>query len=198
MPMLHQREFLFHLRPLVLETTASAAPESPPNWEAVTAALAPLSATERQAAWLETFGYNAAQTAVLMRMAPDTVAALRTRSAELLRGGLDDWAAGMLRTHGRSLGAAIEASAPPAEPLEFRHFLDVIDGRITWARRTQFERALEASWHEVHKACAIREVDQALSHPHPLADPQRYFDVLGVAKPKAGFLERLARRALHS
>jgi hypothetical protein len=193
----HQRECLYQLRPLILEA-AGAKADPGADLEAVTTALQPLTATERQAAWLETFGYDVPQTAVLMRMAPETVAALRARTEELLRGGMDSWRAGMMAREGAALGRAMEALAagaePAVEPLEFRHFLDVIDGRITWQRRTGFERQLEASWPEVHKACRIREADHALA-PNTAFDAGPYLTLLGVARPKPPLWKTLLSRA---
>jgi DNA-binding CsgD family transcriptional regulator len=188
----HQREFLFHLRPLILEMTPVGKPATECDVEAVTAALTPLTATEKQMAWLETFGYPVAQTAVMMRLSPETAAKLRERVAELLRGALDSWSKEMLAENGRQLGAALEAQ-PPAEPLKFRDFTDVIDGRITWQNRLAFERALDASWHEVHKACRIREADGALSSAKPLnaAEADEYLAALGVERPKPGFWKSL-------
>ena len=190
----HQREFLYQLRPLILECTGTdvKANKDTPDLEAILTALAPLSATERQAAWLESFRYDATEIAVIMRMAPDTVAKLRQRVAELLRGGLDTWSAGMLATHGAALGAELE-TMPTTEPMEFRHFLDVMDGRVTWQRRTGFERQLEGSWPEVHKACRIREADQALA-AKPAGDMSSYLTLLNVARPKPGLLKSLFSR----
>jgi DNA-binding CsgD family transcriptional regulator len=181
----HQREFLYQLRPLILEMTPAGGSSGQCGWEAVTAALAPLTATEKQMAWLETFGYSVEQTAAMMRLSPDTAAKLRNRSGELLRSALDDWSASMLRQSGRQLGAALEGQLP-AEPLHFRDFTDVIDGRITWQRRLAFERALDASWHEVHKACRVREADAALGSVKPLGEAASapYLEALGVERPK--------------
>jgi hypothetical protein len=180
----HQREFLYQLRPLILDACGrTMAPGSGAlDLELVTEALQPLSATERQAAWLETYGYDVAPTAVLMRMAPETVAKLRERVAELLRSKLDSWSAGVLAREGIALGAELETQ-DVTEPLEFRHFLDVIDGRITWQRKTALERQLESSWPEVHKACRIREADHALTLKAAV-DSEPYLALLNVKKPK--------------
>jgi len=190
----HQREFLYQLRPLILDAAGkTVTPEAgAPDLDLVIEALQPLSATERQAAWLETFGYDAAATGVLMRMAPDTVTKLRERVGELLRAKLDDWSAGMMVRHGLALGAELEMQGVN-EPLEFRHFLDVFDGRITWQRRTAFEKQLEESWPEVHKACRIREADQALTLRAPV-DTAPYLALLNVQKPKPPMWKALFAR----
>jgi hypothetical protein len=188
----HQREFLFHLRPLILEMTAAPAADIKCDAGAVTAALSPLTATEKQMAWLETFGYSVPQAAAMMRLSPETAKKLRERVAELLRGALDSWSPGMLAANGRQLGAAVESRTPP-EALHFRDFMDVIDGRITWQRRLAFERALDASWYEVHKACRIREADAALTASKPLdeAGAAPYLAALGVERPRPGFWKSL-------
>ena len=188
----HQREFLYQLRPLILEAAGKTMAPGAPDLEIVTEALQPLSATERQAAWLETFGYDAATTAVLMRMAPETVAKLRDRVGELLRGKLDDWSAGMLARHGLALGNELETQTI-AEPMEFRHCLDVIDGRVTWQRRTGLERQLEAHWPEVHKGCRIREADQALMRKGAI-DTVPLLAALQLERPKPGLWKSLLSR----
>ncbi|MCC6291113.1 MAG: hypothetical protein IT164_00545 [Bryobacterales bacterium] len=187
-----EREFLDSLRPLVLELTRTPVREPAPSLELVQEALAPLTAIERQTAWLETFGYPAREAARIMRMAPETAVKLRERTGELLRAKLDDWSADMLARHGYALGAEVEGQ-PPAEPLSYRDFFDVIDGRNTWQHRTTFERTLEESWFEVHRACRIREADDAMDKAKPL-DGDALRAVLGylrIPAAKTGFWKRV-------
>lgn len=187
-----QREFLDQLRPLVLELTSKPIDGVPPDLALVQEALAPLTAVERQTAWMETLGYSTGEAARIMRMSPDTAAKLRARTDELLRSKLDDWSAGILAKHGRALGEEVELS-PPETRLIYRDFFDVMDGRNSWQHRTMFERKLEESWFEVHRACCIREADDALAQTRPLDDAaaQPMLDRLGVAPESAGFWKRL-------
>ena len=192
----HQREFLYQMRPLILGAAGrSVEPQTgAPDLELVTEALQPLSAIERQAAWFETFGYDAKSIGVLMRMSPDTVTKLRERVAGLLRAKLDDWSAGILERHGLALGAEMETQVV-AEPVEFRHFLDVFDGRVTWQRKTALERQLEAHWPEVHKACRIREADEALAAKIPAFDGEPYLKVVNVSRPKPALWKSVFARS---
>ena len=182
------REFVHQLRPHLLPPPSP----SPLDAEAVLEALSPLTATERQQAWFETFGYTPEDAARIMRMAPGTGRKIYERSAELLRSKLDDWQAGMLAKHGRALGEAV-LNMRPAETLSYRDFFDVIDGRNTWQHRTTFARTLESSWYEVHRACEIREADEALEKSKPLteAEARPWLDRLGIPPPKQGILARL-------
>jgi len=187
-----QREFLDALRPLVLELTAKPTQGTSPDLSLVQEALAPLTAIERQTAWFETFGYPAQEAARIMRMSPETALKLRARTDELLRSKLDDWTAGILATHGRALGAEVEQQ-PAETQLVYRDFFDVMDGRNSWQHRTMFERTLEESWFEVHRACRIREADDALAQAHPLdnAAAQPILDRLGIEPESTGFWKRL-------
>ncbi|MCC7234029.1 MAG: hypothetical protein IT163_01920 [Bryobacterales bacterium] len=187
-----EREFLDSLRPLVVELTRTHVPEAAPGLDLVQEALAPLTAVERQTAWLETFGYPAREAARIMRMAPETAVKLRERTGALLRAKLDDWSVKMLARHGHALGEEVERQ-PPAEPLGYRDFFDVIDGRNTWQHRSTFERTLEESWFEVHRACRIREADDALDKAKPLdeAAMRPVLEYLRIPEGKKGFWKRL-------
>ena len=188
-----QREFVDALRPLVLELTAKPAQGISPDLSLVQEALAPLTAIERQTAWFETFGYSTQEAARIMRMSPETAVKLRARTDELLRSKLDDWSTGLLANHGRALGAEVEQQVPETQ-LVYRDFFDVMDGRNSWQHRTTFERTLEASWFEVHRACRIREADDALAQAKPLdnASAQPVLDRLGIPPESVGFWKRLA------
>ena len=187
-----EREFLDSLRPLILELTAKPAAVDAPELALIQEALSPLTAVERQATWLETFGYPVNEVARIMRLAPDTAQKLHARTEELLRAKLDDWSAGLLARHGRTFGAEVEKH-PSAEPLSYRDVFDVLDGRNTWQHRMHFERTLEESWFDVHRACRIREADDALDKAKPLdeAAAAPILDRLGIAPEKPGFFKRL-------
>jgi len=194
MPPMTEREFLDALRPLVLELTSPApAPQPAPDLALVQEALAPLTAVERQIAWFESFGYPPAEAARIMRISPETAVKLRARTDDLLRSKLDDWAVGLLATHGRALGAEVEQQRPET-PLTYRDFFDVMDGRNSWRHRTMFERTLEESWFEVHRACRIREADDALGKSRPLDDASArpILDRLGIPPESKSFWQRLA------
>lgn len=188
-----QREFVDALRPLVLELTTKPGQGISPDLSLVQEALAPLTAIERQTAWFETFGYPPQEAARIMRMSPETAVKLRARTDELLRSKLDDWSTGLLATHGRALGAEVEQQQPETQ-LVYRDFFDVMDGRNSWQHRTTFERTLEESWFEVHRACRIREADDALAQAKPLdnAAAQPILDRLGIPPETIGFWKRLA------
>lgn len=182
------REFMDQMRSHVVPRAG----ESSVDVDGVLEALSPLTATERQQAWFGTFGYAADDASRMMRLAPETGRKIYERAGELLRGKLDDWQAGMLAKHGLALGEAVEKMRP-AEPMPYREFFDVIDGRNTWQQRTGFAKTLESSWYEVHRACSIREADEALEKSRPLteAEAQPYLERLGVKLEKRGLWARL-------
>ena len=189
-PMVH-REFIAGLRP------EPVSPGEPPfALETLTEAMTDVPGLERQNLWFETMGYDTTLTAKLLRQAPETARATRDRLLELLRTKLDSWTRTMLRDHGKALGAAARA-AKPAEPIRFRHYLDIIDGRMTWQNRVAVDRALLEHWYEIDQFCRVREADAAITETKPFADDdpsaQPYFDLLGVrpSKKKGGLLGRL-------
>ena len=182
------REFVDQLRRHIVPK----APELGVDHEAVLEALSPLMGIERQEAWFETYGYSAEDAARIMRLAPETGRKIYERTGELLRAKLDDWQAGLLKKHGLALGEAVEKMRPE-ETLSYRDFFDVIDGRNTWQHRTTFSRTLESSWYEVHRACSIREADEALEKSKPLTEAEAapYLERLGVVVPKKSLFKRM-------
>jgi hypothetical protein len=147
-------------------------------------AFEPFTLVERQLVWLETMGYDAVKAARLMRMSEQTATKIRERASDFLRAKLDDWSQTLLRDNGVSLGSQARA-AMPDEAVPFHHYIEMIDGRLTWQVRSDVERKLEASWHEIDHFCRIREADAAMRESTPLtrAEADGYLDVFGL-KPR--------------
>lgn len=189
-PMVH-REFIAGLRP------EPASPGEPPfELSTLSEAMTDVPVLERQNLWFETMTYDTVLTAKLLRQAPETAKATRDRLLDLLRTKLDSWTRTMLRDHGKALGAAARA-AKPEEPVRFRDYLDIIDGRMTWQNRVAVDRALLEHWYEIDQFCRVREADASITETKPFGDDdpaaQPYFDLLGVEPPKkkSGLLGRL-------
>jgi len=72
-------------------------------------------------------------------MSPETVAKIRDRTEELIRGKVDAWRRNLLAENGRALGLEAVA-AKTGECLRDKAFLDVLDGRETWRGREEMER----------------------------------------------------------
>ena len=185
-----ERWFLAELRQKVLAELPEPTPEIELDVETAAEALAPLTVVEKQAAWIEGMGYTPEQTGAMLRMAPATVAKIRDRAAELLRGKSDAWRKSMLRENGRRLGR-LAASARGGECLPVKAFLDVLDGRTTWTARESMERHVNGCFHCVDHFCRMAEVIELLRGVKPLADDEaaRWAKVLGVeaAKKKRGW-----------
>jgi hypothetical protein len=190
-PMVH-REFIAGLRP------EPASPGEPPfELSVLTEAMTDVPVLERQNLWLDAMGYEAPLAAKLLRQSTETAEKARGRMLELLRGKLDSWSRTILRDHGPALGAAARAEKP-AEPVPFRQYLDILDGRMTWQNRVGVERALLAHWYEIDQFCRVREADAAITETAPYEDndpaAQPYLDLLGVKPPKPTLLKRLLTR----
>lgn len=180
-----ERWFVAELRQLVVAQIERPPAEIPLYLETVAAALEPLTVVEKQVAWLESMGYTAAQTGVMMRMAAPTVEKIRSRSAELIRGASDAWRPSVMSDNGFALGR--EASAAGSQDcLPVRDFLDVLDGRTTWPQRDQMTRHVTACWHCIDHFCRMVEVLELLRGLKPLSDAEAepYRKLLGVAKVK--------------
>ena len=76
-----ERWFVSQLRQLIVAGLAAPAAEIPLGLETLTAALEPLTMTEKQAAWLETMRYSPEQAGPMLRVSPDTVEKVRHRAA---------------------------------------------------------------------------------------------------------------------
>src|SRR5208283_3116557 len=97
-----ERWFVALLRQNVVAELPPCEPDIEIGLETVAAAFAPLTVTEKLAAWTETMRYDAAQTGALLRMAPQTVEKIRERSSELVRGQADAWSRTLLAENGRA------------------------------------------------------------------------------------------------
>jgi hypothetical protein len=186
-----ERWFVADLRQVVLAELPDPAPETELDLETVAEAFAPLTVVEKQASWIEGMGYSPEETGAMLRMAPATVAKMRERAAELLRGKSDTWSRSMLRENGRRLGRTA-AAAGGKECLPTKAFLDVLDGRTTWQDRDQMERHVTACFHCIDHFCRMAEVIEVLRGVKPVSadEAARWGKLLGVeleAKKKRFF-----------
>jgi hypothetical protein len=180
-----ERWFVAHLRQLLVAELAAPAAEIPIDLETLTAALGPLTMTEKQAAWFETMRYSPAQAGPMLRVSPGTVEKVRDRAAELIRGKVDSWRRTLLAENGPALGREA-AAGETKDCLPTKAFLDVVDGRTTWRDREIMDRHLQTCWHCVDHFCRMLEVVHLLRDSQPLSEgesePLRA--LLGVAAPK--------------
>jgi hypothetical protein len=181
-----ERWFVAQLRQFIVAALAAPAAEIPLDLETLTAALAPLTMTEKQATWFETMRYPPAQAGPMLRVSPETVEKVRHRAAELIRGKVDCWRRTLLAENGPALGREAAAGGGGADCLPTKAFLDVVDGRTTWHGREMMERHLGSCWHCVDHFCRILEVVHLLRGSQPLseAESQPYRELLGVAARK--------------
>src|ERR1035441_2818573 len=129
-----ERWFVAQLRQLMVAGLAAPHAEIPLDLETLSAALGPLTMTEKQAAWFETMSYSPAQAGPMLRVSPETVEKVRHRAVELIRGKLDSWRCTLLAENGPALGR--EAAAGTGQDcLPTKAFLDVVDGRTTDRKR---------------------------------------------------------------
>src|ERR1017187_10488801 len=94
-----ERWLVAQLRQFIVAALAAPAAEIPLDLETLTAALAPLTMTEKQATWFETMRYPPAQAGPMLRVSPETVEKVRHRAAELIRGKVDAWRRSGLPAH---------------------------------------------------------------------------------------------------
>ena len=179
-----ERVFVAGLRQAIFERIPAPAAEIPVTLDAVAAAFEVLTLTEKQAAWLETMGYDAEESGTMLRMAPKTVSAIRARAAELLRGKTDAWRPTLLAENGRALGQ--DAAAATADCLSPKKFLDIIDGRTTWAGREELARHTGGCWHCIDRFCRLVEVVKLIRGIQPLseAEAEPFFRALKLAPGK--------------
>ena len=191
-----ERWFVSQLRQLIVRELQEPAAELPIDLEILTAALEPLTMTERQAAWFETMRYTPAQTGPMLRVSPDTVEKVRTRSAELLRGKVDAWRRTLLADNGPALGREA-AETMTADCLPTKAFLDVVDGRTTWRGRSDIDRHLKGCWHCVDHFCRMLESVELLRNLEELSETEAepYRKLFGIAAPQKSGWKRLIGRA---
>ncbi len=188
-----EREFILNARPRVLEAAGwRAGTIGTLDLETFASALAELTVLERQLVWFETMGYNAADTGRLCRTSEETAAKARASALEMLRRALDSWTSTIVRDNAGALAVSARAEAP-AQPVPFRSYVDIIDGRMTWGNRVAVDRSLAASWHEVDHYCRVREADAATRDTKPLSDEDAapYFALFGVSSPKPPLWKRV-------
>jgi hypothetical protein len=188
-----ERWFVAQLRQLMVAELAAAPAGISLDLETLTAALGPLTMTEKQAAWFETMGYSPAQTGPMLRVSPETVEKVRQRAAELIRGQVDSWRRTLLAENGPALGREA-ATATGKDCLPTKAFLDVVDGRTTWRNRETMDRHLLGCWHCVDHFCRMLEVVHLLRGSQPLSESESapFRAMLGVAAPKRTGWKRFA------
>jgi hypothetical protein len=190
-----ERAFVAELRQHVLGAveadSASAAPEVSIDIEALSAALEPLTLTEKLVAWFETMRYGAPETGRMLRMSPETAENIRTRAAELIRGSVDAWSSTVLTDNGALLGRVATALSTK-DCLAAKAFFDVIDGRSTWRGREEMERHVKGCWHCLDHYCRLLEVVDVLrtSKPLPETEADGYRRMVGIETPKRPFWKR--------
>lgn len=180
-----ERWFLGELRQKALAEMEFPPPDIAIDLEIAAAALAPLTVVEKQAVWTETMRYSPEEAGAMLRAAPSTVARIRDRGAELLRGQVDSWRRTLFAENGPQLGrAAAEARAGECPPS--KTFLDVLDGRTPWSGREEMERHVAACLHCVDHFCRMAEVIELLRGARPLSEEEAapYERALGVEPKK--------------
>lgn len=181
-----EREFVGDLRQHVLAAAeadrAGEPPPSPLDLDTLTAALEGFTPVERQAAWMATMRYGAADSARILRMEPKTAEAVRERATDAVRQRVDRWSRDILEANGALLGRAAAAGKTDS-CLPGRAFLDLLDGKMTWRRRQDMDFHLNTCWHCVDHLCRLREVDELLrlNKPLPLEEAPPYLALLGIA-----------------
>lgn len=186
-----ERWFLGELRQNIVSELGRPPAEVELDLETVAAALEPLTVTEKQAAWLETMGYDANASGAMLRMAPKTVDKIRERAGELLRAKVDSWRRTLLAENGPSLGREAVA-AKGKDCLPPKVFLDVLDGRTTWRGRETMEQHVRECWHCIDHFCRMAEVIEVIRGVQPLSEAEAapYRKLLGVAEEKKRFWKR--------
>ena len=191
-----ERAFVAELRQHVLglaESEAGVAPRVSIDLQALSAALEPLTVTEKLTVWLEAMRYSNEETGRMLRMSAETAEKIRDRAAELVRSAVDRWSRSLLPDNGPALRRA-SAGVKTSECLQAKAFFDVIDGRTTWYGREEMERHVKSCWYCLDHYCRLLEVVDVLRASKPLADSEleRYRHLLGIELEKRPFWKRLA------
>ena len=191
-----EREFVAALRQHVTAQVKPAPAEMQLDLEVLSAALAPLTMTERQAVWFETMHYAPAEAGPMLRISALTVEKVRERASELIRGKVDAWRRTLLADNGAALGEEALA-AKGKDCLPSKAFLDVIEGRTVWRDREIMDQHLKNCWHCVDHFCRLIEANEWLRGIQPLTpqDAEPFLRALGVAPPKPAGWKRLFGRA---
>lgn len=180
-----ERPFVAALRQQILARLPARSAEVFASLDDVAAGLAPLTLLEKQAAWIESMRYGAAETGAMLRMSAETVEKVRTKAADLLRAHLSAWSRSVLPDNGlqlaREAAAGHTKDCPPS-----KGFLDVLDGRTTWSGRDEMERHVGTCWHCIDHFCRMAEVIELLRGIQPLADEEAspYLRSLGVEEKR--------------
>jgi hypothetical protein len=154
-----ERQFVAELRQQVLQVLLPEQ-DSTLDLETLARAIEPLTVVEKKAVWMETMRYDANATARMLRMDPQTVERIRERGQELIRSSQDRWSRTILVDNGTRLGRAAAAQSKP-DCIAMKSLLDIIDGRITWARKEAIERHVAACLHcvdqfsRMHECCEL-------------------------------------------
>lgn len=194
-----EREFIARLRQSVLAVVEQEAPDPQPgvptDLETLAQALAPLTVIERQMFWFETMAYTDEATASILNLQTATIAALRARAAELLGAGAGRWSRPIPAEYGRWLGRQAARAATP-DCLPPKAFLDLIDGRMTWKRKHDYEHHLSVCWHCVDHFCRLREADHVTQVIHPLSEEaaRPLEATLGLTPARQSFWQRFSPR----
>ncbi len=195
-----EREFVADLRQSVLAAVemdrASDAAEVPLDLETLAQAWESLTATERQAVWMEGMNYEDEDAARILRMESKTVSAVRERASEMLRQSMDRWSADLIAANGGAIGRLAAAARTP-DCIPARSFLDLLDGKMTWARRQDIELHMTRCWHCVDHLSRLREVDEVLRLNKRLSTEEAapFLQLLNVADArKAPFWKRMLAR----
>ncbi|MGA2134783.1 MAG: hypothetical protein ABSH50_21065 [Bryobacteraceae bacterium] len=190
-----ERAFVGELRQHVVRAVgtgrAGAAPEAVIDLDTLTAALIPLTVTEKLAVWFETMRYGAEDSGRMLRMSAATAAKIRERGAELIRGSVDTWHRKLLADNGWELGQAA-AALRGKDCLPAKAFLDVIDGRTTWRGREELEQHVTNCRHCLDYYCRLLEVVDVLRTATPLSETETgsYQHLLGIQPRKRSFWRR--------
>ncbi len=187
-----ERQFVAELRQNVLAELKPGTSEFHVDLEAMTAALQPLTMTERQAVWFETMHYAPGETGPMLRISAETVRNVRERAADMIRGNVDAWRGTLLAENGALLGAEAFA-ARGKDCLPAKAFLDVIEGRSLWRDRELMDQHLRNCWHCVDHFCRLVEANEWLrgNQPLPPLEAEAFFQLLGVAVARPSGWKRL-------
>jgi hypothetical protein len=186
-----ERWFVAELRQQILAGLESPQPEIALDLDTVAQALEPLTVVEKLVVWTDTMRYDAAATGSMLRMSPETVAKIRDRASELIRGKADSWRSGILLENGPALGRAAAASGTK-DCFTSKVFLDILDGQTSWSGRESTERHVTACWRCVDHFCRMAEVIHLMRGLQPLSveEAAPLLEALGIRREKPPLWKR--------